>query len=162
MQLPVHFTRPVGELDGVLIENGPGLRFVAAEVTERSRMLQGERQRLNRAVKAHEPNRARQIPRGAQDGERVGGGAQADIPDHEFAGVMLEALAKLELIDVKRLRLRHRADDRMKSFAVRQRMKAVGAVGEPDQFVGRANGLRTHQATGNWLKPAFLVLNVSS
>ena len=135
MKLPVHFMRPVGEPNGVLIENGPGLRFVAPEVTKRSRMLKGERQRLNRAVKAHEPNRARQIPRCAQDGERVGGRTQADIPDHEFPGMFLEALAEPELIDVERFRLSYGTDDRMKGLGVRQRMDAVIAADELNEFV---------------------------
>jgi hypothetical protein len=125
----------IGELNGVPVEDCPGWRFVALEVTERGRMLEGERQWLNRAVKAHEPNRARQIPGGPQDGKRISGRAQTHIPDHEFTGMLLEPLAEVKLIDVKSLRLRHRPDDRMKSFAVRQGMKAVGAVGQPDQFI---------------------------
>ena len=98
-------------------------------------MLQSELQRLNRVVKAHEADRARQIPRGAQDGERVGGRAQADIPNHEFAGMIFEALAEPELIDVKRFRLGNGADDGMKRLVVRQRMDAVIAADELNEFV---------------------------
>ncbi len=110
--------RPIGELSAVLIEYASGLRFVTVEVTKRNRMLEGESQWLDRAVKAHEPHRARQISRGAQNGERVGGRTEADIPDHEFPDVAFQALAKLELIDVKGRRLGNGTNDRMKSLSV--------------------------------------------
>ena len=47
----------------------------------------------------------------------------------------MEPLAELELVDVKRLGFGDRADDGMKSFTVRQRMKAVRTIGELDEFV---------------------------
>ena len=120
MKLPVYFMRPVGELDGVLIEKSPGLRFVTVEVSERGCMLYGERQRFERAVKADESNRARQVPGGAQDRERVCRRAQANIPDHKFPGMLLEALAESKLLDVQGLRLGDRANDGVIGFAVRE------------------------------------------
>ena len=30
------------------------------------------------------------FPRGAENGERIGRRAEADVPNHEFAGVLLE------------------------------------------------------------------------
>ena len=144
MKLPVYFMRPVGELYGVLIEKGPGLRFVTVEVTERGRMLQGERQRFERAVKADESNRARQVPGGAQDRERVRRRAQANIPDHKFPGMLLEALTESELLDVQGLRLGDGADDRVIGFSVRERVEAVGAVGELHQLVTFPSGWPSH------------------
>src|SRR5882762_4236215 len=127
MKLPVHFMRTIGELDDMVIEYRAGLRFVDAEVTERGGVLEGKLQRLKRVVKAHEVDRTRELPRRPQDGERVGSRAQTDIPDHEFAGMIFEALAEPELIDVKRFSLGNGADDRMKGLAVRQRTDAVSA-----------------------------------
>ena len=153
LQLPVHCMRPVGELKGVLLEQGPGLRFVAAEVAERSGMLQGELQRLNRVVKAYQPDRARQLPRGAQDGKRVGRRPQADIPDHKLAGMILKALAKLKLIDVERFGLRHRADDRMKGFVIGQRTHGTNAIVQADELVAASRPL-VHNCAIAWSSAA--------
>ena len=60
----------------------------------------------------------------------IGGRPQADIPDDKFADMSLQPFAQSELFHIQRLRLRHRADDRMKRFPVRQRMNAVDAGGK--------------------------------
>ena len=135
MQLPVHFARFIRKLNGWPIEQRPGLSLVTGEVTERGRMSEREVQRLQGAVEANEPERAGQIPRGTQDGEGVGGGAQADIPDHEFSGMLLEAFAKSQLIHIQSLRLGDRANDRVKGLVMRQRMEAVVAADELNELV---------------------------
>ncbi len=141
MQLPVHFACFIRKLNGQLIKQGPGLRFVTGEVTERGRMSEREVQRLQGAVEADEPERAGQIPRGTQDGEGVGGGAQADIPDHEFSGMPVEAFAESQLIHIQSLRLGDRANDRVKGFVMRQRMEAVVAADELNELVvGSSSG----------------------
>jgi hypothetical protein len=57
----------------------------------------------------------------------------------------LQALPETELGDVERLRLRHRADDGMKSLPFRQGMNAEGPVGEADEFVtGVGHGATAH------------------
>ena len=51
----------------------------------------------------------------------------------------LDAFAQLELIDVKRLGLGDGADDGMKGFALRERMNAESAVGQPDELIITVN-----------------------
>ncbi len=112
--------------------------FVAAEVTKLGSVSQRKFQRLNRVIKAHESDRAGQRTSGAQDRYRIGRRTEAHVPKHEFAGVLLEPFAEPELVDIKRLGFGDRADDGMKSFAVRQRMKTVLTIGELDEFVSSA------------------------
>ena len=95
--------------------------FIAAEVAEVGGVFQGELQRLNRMVKTYEMNFTRNIFCGAQNGERIRRRAEANVPDHKFAGVILETFTEPELVDVKRFRLRDRADDRMKRLVIRKR-----------------------------------------
>ena len=109
--------------------------FVAAEIAEVGGVSQREFQRLQRVVKTDEADLAGNVPRGAQDGERVGRRAEADIPDHKFAGMILQPLAEPELVDVKRLRLRDRADDRMKRLVIRKRTHGTNAVVQADELV---------------------------
>lgn len=83
-----------------------------------------------------------------QDCEWICGGAQADIPDDEVALVGCESGAQAGLADVKRFGLRDGADDRVKSFAVRDRMDAMNAGSDPNEFVtGSAQGQET---IGSW------------
>src|ERR1035437_6591485 len=135
LEFPVHRLRAILKTHPVRAEKFFQMIFVAAEVTERVGVFQRELQRFNCAVKAHGTDVARDLPRGAQDGERVGRRAEADIPDHEFAGVIFEPLAQPELVDIKRLRLRDRADDRMKRLVVRERTHGTGAVSQVDKLV---------------------------
>ncbi len=109
--------------------------FVAAEITEIIRVLQRELQRFERMIEAHKAEIAREVPRGAQNGKGIGGRTQTDIPDHKFAGVRLKPLAEPELIDVKRLRLGDRPDDRMKRLGIRQRTHGTDAVVQADELV---------------------------
>jgi len=86
-------------------------------------------------VEAQEVDRAGDLARRPQSGERIGGGAEADIPQDELAGVMLEALDQAQLTDIQRLGLGHRADDRMERLVMGQRMDAVRPIGEPNDSV---------------------------
>ena len=135
MQSPVHFSRSVDEPDDMLIENRFNLRFVTTEVTERGSVLKSKRQRLYRVIKAHEPDRASKLPRGAKNGDRICSRTQTDIPDHKLANVIFQTLAKTELFDVKSLRFSNGADDWMKCLAMRQRVDAAISTGEPNEFV---------------------------
>ena len=109
--------------------------FVAAEIAKFSRVLQRELQRLQRVVKTDEPDFARNVPRGAQNRERIRRRAEADVPDDKFSGMILEPLAQPELVDVKRLRFRDRANNRMKRLVVRQRAHGADAVVQADELV---------------------------
>src|ERR1035438_1838070 len=95
--------------------------FVAAEIAEVGGVSQREFQRLNRVIKTDEADVTGNLPRGAQNGKRIGRRAQADIPDDKFAGMIVQPLAQPELIDIKRLRLRDRANDWMECLRGPQR-----------------------------------------
>src|SRR5471030_1431111 len=102
MKFPIRRLRAVLKCYAMLAQKFSQLIFVADEVAEFRSVFQCEFERLNRAVKTHEADVARNIFCGAQNGERVGRRAEADVPDHKFAGMIFETLAQTELIDVKR------------------------------------------------------------
>jgi hypothetical protein len=135
VKFPVHRLRAVLKGHAMIAQKSLQMFFIAAEVAEVGGVLEREFQRLQRVIKTDEANLARDVPRGAQDGERVGRRAQADIPDHKFAGLILEPLAQPELVDVKRLRLGDRPDDRMKRLAIRERTHGTDAVVQADELV---------------------------
>ena len=135
VKFPVHRLRGVLKFDEMFAEEFLQVIFVAAEIAEFGGVLQRKFQRLQRVVKAHEPEPAGEVPRGTQHGERVRRRAEADIPDHKFAGVMLQPFAQPELVDIQRLRLRNRADDRMKRLVIRKRAHGTNAVVEADELV---------------------------
>jgi DNA-binding Lrp family transcriptional regulator len=117
--------------------------IVTGIVAQLRGVAKGEGQRFDGAVEADDANLARQIRSGSQHGEDVRGGAQANIPNNEFPRVRLQAATQLELIDIQRLRLGHRADHRMKRFTFRQRPDAVGAVRQTDELIiVRAHNLK--------------------
>ena len=66
---------------------------------------------------------------------RIGGRAEADIPQDELARVTLEPLDQAQLPDIQRLGLGHRADDRMKRLVMGEGMDAVRAIGELNDSV---------------------------
>ena len=99
-------------------------------------MLARELKRLQQMIEADEGGSAREYrARTPQDGQRIGGGSQPDVPDDKIAGVRRQPFAKPELPDVERLGLRHGSDDRMERFTFGKRMHAVRAVGELNDFV---------------------------
>jgi len=65
----------------------------------------------------------------------VGCGLRVAEQGREIAGVGGEAFGEAELSDVESFRFRDGADDRMKRFAFGERMDAVNAAGEFDDFV---------------------------
>ena len=67
--------------------------LVAAEIAEVGSMFQREIQRLDRVIKTDEGSWHGNAPRRAQNGERIGRSTQADIPDHKFAGMILQSVA---------------------------------------------------------------------
>ncbi len=111
--------------------------LVPAEIAEFLCVLQGKPQRLEGPVETDHAQRARQIGRGAEDCQDIGGSAETDVPDDKFAGMGLQPAAQLELVDIQGLRLGRRADDRMKGFIFRQGTDAEGAIGQPDKLVIR-------------------------
>src|SRR5438445_3091047 len=109
--------------------------LITVQVTERITMPQSKAEWFNGAIKTYQSEKARNVARSAQDRQRVGGGAQANIPNHKFARVRAEPFDQCELFDVKRLGLGDRADHRMECFAMSQRADAVHTVDEFDQLV---------------------------
>ena len=65
----------------------------------------------------------RDIMHRAQNGNRIGGSAEADVPNDELAAMIFQSLADFELPNVKSLRFGLGTDDRMKRLS---RMLAHG------------------------------------
>ena len=72
---------------------------------------------------------------GAEDGNSVGGGAEADVPDNKFAGGLCEAFTNVELANVKKFGLGSRAKTRVHFFAVSGGKKGALSVGEGYELV---------------------------
>ena len=72
----------------------------------------------------------------ADGGQRIGGGPQAHVPDHEcLAGWQrVRAFHQPRPADMNRLRLRHRPDDRVKRLAIFLGAQAVNAACQRDEF----------------------------
>ena len=109
-------------------------------------MPQGECQRLQSAVKADDAQRTGQIRSGAQDGHRIGGSTETNIPDDELAHVRLQPLPETELLDIQRLRLGHGTDDGMKRLLLRQRADAAGSVFQTNELVILQKHMMSHQS----------------
>jgi len=135
MKFPVHRLFAVLKYDAMFADEFLQMIFVAAEITKFGGVFQREFQRLQRVIKTDKANLTREVARGAQNGKRVRRRAEADIPNDKFANVILQPLAQLELVDVKRLRLRDRADNGMKRLAIRQRTHGADAVVQPDELI---------------------------
>jgi hypothetical protein len=74
--------------------------LVAAQVTEGVAVSEGEGKRVEGVVEAQEVDCAGDGASRAQGGDRVGGGAETNIPENKFACVMLEALDQAQLVDI--------------------------------------------------------------
>ena len=135
LKFPVHRLAAILEYHPMLPQNLFQMIFVTTEVAEVGGMFQRKLQRFQRVIKAHDPDLAGDVPRGAEHGKRVGGRAEANVPDHKFASMILEAFAQAQLVDVERLRLGNRADDRMKRLGVRERTHGADAVVQADELV---------------------------
>ncbi len=117
--------------------------FVVGEVAEGGGVFEGELERFEGVVEADDAQGAGDVAGGAQHGEDVGGGAEANIPDDEFAGVGGEAFGEAELLDVQGFGFGDGADDGMKGFALGDRMDAVDAIDEFDEFISGRGLLHT-------------------
>jgi hypothetical protein len=129
--------------------------FVAGEIVEVRGVLEREFQGFKRVVKAQQADGASEGLGGSQDGDGIGGGAQADIPDDEFTGVAPETFNQPKLPDIQRLRLGDGADDRVEGLGMGQRVNAMSATGELDDSVsgGRGHGQNfNHDAAAAKLK----------
>ena len=135
VELPMNGAAVVGKFAFVVAEESFDGLFVIGEVVQGGGVFEGELERLERVIKADDAERALRGAGGAQDGEDVGGGAKADVPDDEFAGMRGHAFGKAELLHVEGFGFGDGADDRVESFAMRDRMDAVNAAGELDDFI---------------------------
>jgi hypothetical protein len=119
----------------VVVQQTFKVRFVTRQVTECLAVLQREGQWFEGVVEAQEVDCAGDGAGGTQGGDRVGGSAEADIPEDKFARVTLEALDQAQLSDIQRLGLGDRADNGMKRLAMSEGMDAVRPVGESNYSV---------------------------
>ena len=111
------------------------VRLPTFEVGERITILQSEPDWFGGVIKAHDADFCRRVTNRLQEGERVGGGAQSNVPNDEFAGCFAHFFNQAKLVNIKSLRFCYRPDDRMKSLAVAFGAKAIGTVGELDDVV---------------------------
>ncbi len=109
--------------------------FVVGKIAKFGGVFERELERFEGVIEAKDAQRAQRGAGGAQHGEDIGGGAEADIPDDEFARMRGHAFGQAELSDIKRLGFGDRADDGMKGLVFGERMNAVNAGGEPDDFI---------------------------
>ena len=86
-------------------------------------------------VETDDPQRIFRSLRRAQHRQHICRRAESDIPDHEFVLMRGEPFRQAQLLDIQRLCLRYGANDRMKRLAFRQRMDAMNATGEFDNFI---------------------------
>ena len=114
--------------------------LIPDEIGEVLDVLEGKFQRFQGMIEAQQADGAGELPRGAEQRERICGGAEANVPHDEFTGVSPYALDQPKLADVEGLRLRHGADDRVKGLVVRQRVNAMRAIAEPDYAVAGGEG----------------------
>lgn len=134
VELPVHGAFAVGELNLFFSEELLHHGLAALEVIELGGVLQGEFKRAGRVIEAHDAEWAGEIAREAEEGESIGGGAEADVPNDEFTGVVLEAFADLELADVKEFGFLSWAEAGVHFLVVVCGVNGVGAVAERDEF----------------------------
>src|SRR5262245_27045574 len=103
-------------------------------------MFERESQWLQRAVEADEPNTARKIFRRGKYRDRVGCGAQANIPENKFTIVRLEPLRKFQLLNVERVRFGLWSKPRVHCFAHCRATNADHSVAETNQLVAFSRG----------------------
>lgn len=144
MKFPFHGLFAVAERNVIFLQQFLNTIFVAAEVAESFGILQREFQRRLCVIKTDEADGTFQIARGAQNGERIRRRAEADVPDDKFANMILQPLAQAKLVDVKCLGFRDWPDHGMKRLAFRERMNAMHAAGELDDFVSAVGDVFRH------------------
>src|ERR1041385_796342 len=133
--LPFHSLTAAGEGNAMVRDEVLDAPLVVAEIVERGGVIQRETERLNGVIEAVQPDGAGDVARRPQHGEGVGRRPKAHVPDDEFALVRAQAVAEPELLDVKRLRLRHRPDDRMKRLAVRPPVNTPPALRQLEETI---------------------------
>ncbi len=135
------------------LKQAPEVGFKPGQITQIASVLEGKLERLEGVVEAEHPNRGGDLPSRPQDGERVGGRPEANVPDDEFALKAPEPLDQAELANIERPGLRCRTDDRMEGLVMGQGMDAMSAAGQFDESV--AGETRHWYPKSNW--PLMLV-----
>ncbi len=143
MKFPVHRLFTVLKTNSLFADKCWQMIFVAAEIAEFGGVLQGEFQRFQGVIKTDEPKLTRNVPRAAQNCERVRGRTEANIPNHKFADVILQSLAQSKLMNIKPLGFRHRPDDRMKRLGIHKRPHGANTVVEANELIVVGHGLKS-------------------
>lgn len=142
--LPVHSPFTVRKLDRAPSQQSFDLVFKTREVTQLARVADGKFQWLERVVEADDPQVPAEAPGAIEHREHIGAAAQADVPDHEFAGRRAHSFREPQLLHVEPFRLGRRSNHGMKRLPLAERADAVDPVDEADQFVvGRARHERS-------------------
>lgn len=135
VKVPSYPTLAIGEFGAMNAKEVLDGGFVISEIAERCGVFQRELQRRERVVETDDAKRASRGTRGAEDGQDIGSSAETDVPDDKFAGVGGQSFGEAELFDVKRFGFGDGADDWMKRLAFSERMDAMDAAGEFDDFI---------------------------
>ena len=109
--------------------------FEADHVTEGRSVRERELQWGGGVIKALDDKVAVDVSQGTQDGQDVGGSAEADVPDDEWAARLGEPGGDVHLAHVERLRLGLGSNDRMEGFALDACADGPGAAGHLHEFI---------------------------
>lgn len=135
VKLPTDLQLVVLESDFGVVEELAAKRFETGQVRQGIQVVEGKAERFEGMVEAHEAKAGGDGAGGLKDDGGVGGGAEADVPDHEIVGCLRQALGDLKLADVEGLGFGGGADDGVKRFMVGQGADAVRAVGQSDDAI---------------------------
>lgn len=140
MKLPFDMERTVPEGNFSRKKQFVQVVFVTGKIAEGGRIFKGEFQRFGSIVETDEAETSGNLAGGAEDGNRIGGGAKTDVPDNKFAGGFREAFRDVELADVKKIGLGLRAKARVHFFTVTGGEKSALSIGEGYELVVIGHG----------------------
>lgn len=135
LKLPVHLKRAVAEAGLFGKEQFAQPIFITGNIAQGAGIFEGEFKGSGCIIEADEAELAGNIGGGAEDGDGIGGSAEADVPDDEFAGGLCEAFTNAKLADVKKVGLGARAKPGMHFFAVAGGKEGALAVRESYELV---------------------------
>lgn len=135
VKFPGYRALSVGKSDAVVMDEISDGAFVIDEVTEVGGVFQCKLERGNGMVETDDAEETGCRAGSPQDRQNICRRPQPNIPDHEFAAVRGHPFRQAQLFDIQSLGFRHGTDDGMERLAFSERMDAVDAAGEFDNFV---------------------------
>ena len=123
--------------------------FVTGKIAKGGRIFEGEFERFGRIIETDEAQAAGKMGGGAEDGDSIGGGAETDVPNNEFAGTLGEAFTNMQLADIEKIGLGLRAKPGMHFFAVAGGKKGALSVREGYELVVIRHGVKRSKRFAN-------------